>query len=229
MTLSSLSSLYSDLLRLFFPARCPVCDRDLAGNEWICTDCREAIRRIRSDPGLRLLEGRPVIAACAYEHPLTELIPIAKSAVRPILFPLLADEIVIALTAAGLARYPEVIVPVPLHPARYRERGFNQAEVIARRLGKVCDRPVAARALKRIRHTPPQKQSDRETRLQVLENAFAPGPDADMVAGQRVLLIDDVVTTGATLTASWRALEPLRPAGVIGAAVARTVSTKTRY
>jgi predicted amidophosphoribosyltransferase len=66
-------------------------------------------------------------------------------------------------------------------------------------------------------------------RLGALDGAFAPGPEGGLVKGRRVLLVDDVITTGATLSASWRALQRLQPAGVLGAAVALTVLAKTRY
>ncbi len=233
MRLPLVSRIVTDLLDVLFPARCPGCGETIPGGDeergLICEACIEAMRQVRLEPRARVVEGLPVIAACAYEPPLTALVPAAKSTLRPVLLEPLAGELMTVLSLAGLAEYAEILVPVPLHPARLRERGYNQAEVLARLLGQVLERPVAARALKRVANTPPQKQAGRRERLQAIEGAFAVGPEGERVRSLRVLLIDDVVTTGATLAAARRALAALKPVGVLAAAVAMTILSKTRY
>lgn len=91
----------------------------------------------------------------------------------------------------------EVIVPVPLHSARRRKRGFNQAELLARELGKRMRIPVDAKMVYRIRNTKPQKQLDGRERQENLKGAFT-------VSRRRrypknVLLVDDIYTTGSTV------------------------------
>jgi ComF family protein len=107
-------------------------------------------------------------------------------------------------------RVPEIVVPVPLHPARIVERGFNQAALlagpIACRLG-VAFRP---RALERVRDTPRQATLDRVRRATNLDGAFRVRDDA--VEGKHVLLVDDVRTTGATLHECERTLRARRAA-----------------
>ena len=91
----------------------------------------------------------------------------------------------------------QVIVPVPVHASRRRKRGYNQAELIAQRLGCLLDMKVDAKALIRTRKTAPQKNLDAAGRLENLKSAFAPGKTA---AGyDNVLLLDDIYTTGATM------------------------------
>lgn len=98
---------------------------------------------------------------------------------------------------------PDALVPVPIHPQRRRERGYNQAELLAAAVGERCGLPVRL-ALDRVRDTPPQVGLSREERRENVRSAFA--PRADAAPGRRPVLIDDVQTTGATLEEAARAL-----------------------
>ena len=90
----------------------------------------------------------------------------------------------------------DVLVPVPLHPRRHRERGYNQSTLLARVLARHSGRPLLPRALRRTRHTDQQALLPRPERRENVRGAFSPGPQE--VAGKDLLLIDDVMTTGAT-------------------------------
>ncbi len=92
-----------------------------------------------------------------------------------------------------------VLVPVPVHPARLRKRGYNQAEVFARRLGSLMGIPVRNDLLKRSRNTAAQKNLDVRERLLNLQNAFA--LTGKKLSGESVLLADDIYTTGSTMEA----------------------------
>ena len=113
---------------------------------------------------------------------------------------------------AGL---PDCLVPVPLHPRRLAWRGFNQSLELARVLGREFGRPVCAAALTRLRDTIPQSQLPGRARLTNLAGAFA--GNARLAAGRHVLLVDDVMTTGATVDTAVRAL---RAAGAVRVDVA---------
>jgi competence protein ComFC len=120
-----------------------------------------------------------------------------------------------------------VIVPVPLHPSRRRERGFNQSELLAeglvRELGKlpgVTLPPVARSSLRRQRATPPQTGLSVAARRENLRGAFAVERPED-VRGRAIVLVDDVMTTGATLSACARALKRAGAARVLGLTLAR--------
>lgn len=99
----------------------------------------------------------------------------------------------------------DLIVPVPLHPVKKRQREFNQAERLARRLSEATGIPLEPRALKRVLATRTQTLLSRAERAANVEGAFRAGPEAGL-EGSRVVLVDDVLTTGATTGACAKAL-----------------------
>ena len=92
---------------------------------------------------------------------------------------------------------PQVIIPVPLHAGRYRKRGYNQAALVAHRLGRLMNIPVDETLLVRTKNTLPQKALNDRERSKNIKNAFHTA--TDIVKYKRILLVDDIYTTGATL------------------------------
>jgi ComF family protein len=119
----------------------------------------------------------------------------------------------------------DLLAPTPLHPARERQRGFNQATLLARRLSRAAGIPCAEHLVRRQRDTRPQVGLNARERAQNVAGAFI--ADAGAVAGRRILLIDDVCTTGATLEACATALRAAGAADVWGLVVARARSHAT--
>lgn len=116
----------------------------------------------------------------------------------------------------------EVLVPVPLHPRRLRQRGYNQSSLLARELSKPTSLPLVEGSLVRLRDTPPQTRtkSAEERQSNVAEAFLCRGRDLE---GKSILLIDDVCTSGATLDACARALKAAGAASVWGLTVAREI------
>ena len=134
----------------------------------------------------------------------------------------IAAPYVACLLARYLERNPypvDAYCPVPLHPRRERSRGFNQSELIAGELGKITGTLVDTSALRRTRNTPPQVNMETpEDRQRNITDAFECLSD---VQGRRYILIDDVVTTGSTMSACADALKDAGAANVWGIAFAR--------
>jgi ComF family protein len=113
---------------------------------------------------------------------------------------------------------PGLVVPVPLFPRRLRERGFNPAAILARAVARECRAPLSTRALHRRRDTPSQTGLERRARQRNVAGAFR----CEGRVQEVVWLVDDVVTTGATLSACARALRPAGARRIVALCVART-------
>lgn len=216
---------WQGFLDLIYPPRCLVCERparpDLCETcaaqflpipEPICGMCG---RPCEGDGPCRFCAASPgggwhfetARAAAVYQGPLREAIhrfkygP-AESLGEP-LGAFLANRCVVdgLLTAAV-----DLAVPVPAQAAHLRERGFNQAALLAAPVAEMLGAPLRADALRRIRRTPPQVGLSAAARRGNLDNVFAAG-DADAIAGRSVLLVDDVLTTGTTVNQCAAALK----------------------
>ena len=189
----------STLLGVLAPPRCAACDAlepELSG---YCAECGTPEPLL--DVALHIA-GVPVFAGTRYAEPITSAIHRFKYENAPELSRTLA-----ALSARGIdllgIEAGDVWVPVPLHPLRLAERGYNQSALLARELSWLARGPVDARRLCRLRHTEQQAKRDRRARGENVAHAFAARTRAKR---QRVVLVDDVVTTGATLGACIAAL-----------------------
>ncbi|HEY5701438.1 MAG TPA: double zinc ribbon domain-containing protein [Gammaproteobacteria bacterium] len=201
------------------PRSCLICFGE-AGRFNVCPHCVSILPRIAracEGCGIPLASGR-LCAPCLdrprllnqvcipyrYEAPLSGLILQLKFHHRVEVASLLADLLLQQLPAPGPR--PTAIVPVPLHAARLRRRGFNQALEISRPLGRALGVPLAPRLATRCRNTTAQSSlGDPAARRSNLRGAFV--VDANNVAGiEHVVIVDDVVTTGATARELARAL-----------------------
>ena len=132
-------------------------------------------------------------AALAYAFPLDRLIPRLKYHGQLSIVPALASHL---SEAVATQSRPDWLIPMPLHPTRIRERGFNHATEIARVVARQLDLPLGATHCQRIRDTPPQMGLKHDARRRNVRGAFACHGEFQ---GQHVALIDDVMTTGTSL------------------------------
>jgi ComF family protein len=126
--------------------------------------------------------------------------------------------------AEFLAEDHLLIIPVPLHPFRLWRRKYNQAALLARALAKISGHPYLPRAMKRTKHRPPQASLARKARLQNMRGVFAVTEGYQQrIKGQTVLLVDDVMTTGATLNHCAATLKKAGAAKVFATTIAHSL------
>jgi len=166
------------------------------------------------------LNFRRAVSLGPYEKPLGEVVKALKfrgqrQYARP-----LAERLAAVLRRQDFTQHIDIIVPVPIHWRRRFRRGFNQSELITGHLGKLLNIPVDGRSLRRIRYTEPQTKLSAEERLKNLKGAFkVRRPEA--VEGKQILLLDDVMTTGGTMTECARELRRAGAKVIYAAVVAR--------
>lgn len=208
-------------------ARQPVCADCLARHAPAVPRCGGCGMRLAAGAGARcgecLRDPLPfahVHCAVDYGFPWDALIGGFKYGGRAELAGALADRLLAALPADAAA-WPDLVVPVPLARERLAARGYDQAWEIARRVARAIVRPADATAITRADGRTPQAGLARPARRRNLRGAFAV-PDPARVAGRRIALVDDVLTTGATAAEAAQALHDAGAAAVGVWAVART-------
>jgi ComF family protein len=218
--------------RRALPQSCALCAA-LSGDALLCDACTRALPWTTSvcpACALPTIEGticgaclaRPppfaaTVAAWLYAFPVDQLMQAFKYGGQLALAEPLADALVATVRRLGVLR-PDAIVALPLAPSRQRQRGFNQAHEIARRVAHSIGVPLV-RGLVRVRDAAPQAGLSLEERARNMKNAFVANA---AIAGRHIAIVDDVMTTGATLAAAARAARRAGAAGVDAWVVART-------
>jgi ComF family protein len=193
------------------PPSCAACDAMLARRSIFCVACARTIEPAHP--------GGPAFAAASFGGAVAVAIKRLKYAGRADVARPLAE--LLRTRASAIDATFDVVVPVPLHPKRLAERGFNQAALLAAPIARDRSVPFAPRALARARHTPQQASLARTARLANVKDAFVARDEA-MICDRRVLLVDDVATTGATLRACADALRAAGARAVNALVVARS-------
>lgn len=207
------------ILNAVYPRRCPICDGLLSPREpYLCRNC---VDRIHPILGARCKKcGKPVenevefcrgcsrtrhsfdrgFAPYGYHGELEASLMRFKYHERQEYAGFYAHAAFLYMGPQIRKRTPEVLVPVPLHPARQRQRGYNQAELFAKKMAEELNIPMDAHLVCRVKKTKRQKELSPAERRKNLEKAFALAKPGQMKY-RRVLLVDDIYTTGSTVDA----------------------------
>jgi ComF family protein len=231
ISLRSLRDVGTRIAQVLLAQDCLLCQA-ASGGQLICAACARELPSSASGCPRCALAGAPELecgaciadpphydasfAAFAYAHPVDALILALKYGGQLALAGLFARELHQRL---GQVRGVDLIVPLPLHPRRLAERGFNQAAEIAKVLSRLSGIDMDARLARRVRNTTPQTGLPWRERASNMRRAFVCDTD---LAGLNVAVVDDVMTTGATLNEFARALKRSGAARVENWVVART-------
>ena len=235
-TVRIVGDVYSGALDLIYPPHCVVC-RD-ARDGYLCPKCAEKITLIK--PPVCYKCGKPCEAfncdecyqreyafECArsagiFEGVLRDAIHAMKYRNYEAVVDPLAEILIRAFPDTGLARSVHVLVPIPIHYSRLLDRGFNQSEELARKLAARIGLPVESKVLRKSRKTAHQVDLPLDERALNIRGSFSVRR-AERIRGKRVLLIDDVFTTGATLDEAARVLLESGASEVRAYALARSL------
>lgn len=208
--------LKTKILDLLYPQglKCAVCKKEAIINGGACEACRAKLRAYDDVFIPAGLEG--FTAGFIYNEEIRSVIHRFKYDDEPYLAHFLADSICIPKEWRI-----DILVPVPLHPKRLKERGCNQSELLARELSRGIGIHVETELLHRIRETGSQTELSEAERRRNVENAFRADKGSD---GKTILLIDDVCTTGSTLSECAKTLKNAGACAVYGASAAAVVT-----
>jgi len=187
--------------------RCPVCALPTALGE-VCGGC------LKHPPAFDASR-----AVFQYGYPLDALLQHYKYGQGLYLAGFLAEQLAAEITL-GIDTRPDLIIPMPLHPKRLQERGYNQAGEIAKRLARRLALPLALTACTRAKDAPPQASLPLKARRKNIRGAFVCNVD---LSGKRIALVDDVMTTGASLNELAKTVRKAGAVEVQAWVVARTL------
>lgn len=230
-----LSALKTSLFSLFYPPVCAACGRYLEDEKKVlCEACMDGLPRTEQaatrENGTEMClwgEARSRAAAkkvmhleraAAFlffekDHPIQRMIHAMKYADRPEIGETLGRQAAIEMQYTDFFDEIDIIVPMPLHKRRLRERGYNQSEYIARGISEVTGIPVDTTHVTRERNTPKQALQRGEERKANVENAFEVN-HPEQLYHKHILVVDDLITTGETMKACIKAMRSIRGAKI---------------
>lgn len=227
--------MFSFILDFLFPKRCVSCGKI---GEYICGDCLGKIQFVQNQ--ICPVCQRPSITGATHYRCSTKLsldgqisaanyLGPVRAAIHKLkyrwVFDIANDLVALINSKINLKKFfPDkkfLLLPIPLHPKRQADRGFNQSEKLAKVLGKILDFKLADKVLTRTKHTKPQTNLPAVERRKNVAGVFKV-TDTKKVKGKNFILVDDLVTTGSTLKSAGVALKRAGAASVWGLTFART-------
>lgn len=220
---------------LFLPYQCILCQAKSERSQDLCEPCNQDLPRILiacKRCGIPCQDGlecgacfqekyyfNQVLALFHYQTPIKELLLELKF-LRAIIHARILGELFAEFLIKHHAPRPDVIIPIPLHKKRLQERGFNQALELARPIGQILNIPIDIKSCKRISATRPQATLPKELRKSNIKNAFV--VNSARISGLRVAVLDDVMTTGHTISEFCKTLQDSNVASIDVWCIARS-------
>ena len=213
------------LCSLFFPRRCPLCGRYVGehfSDGALCNECLRTLPRteqavVRHNGTEDALAGVGHLdKAAAYlffekQHPIQQMVHKMKYSAQPLVGYQLGKQAAREFICTDFFDGIDIIMPIPLHRKRFRNRGYNQSEYIARGLSEITGIPIDTIHLQRIKDTPQQALQKGQDRKNNVADAFEVN-HPEQLYRKHILLVDDLITTGETVKACIQSMRPVRGA-----------------
>jgi len=213
-------SIFKTFLDLVLPPVCYVCGRSCSSKYGLCEDCLDKVNREKRFRDNKCAED--AWSCCYYKNTVKDCIHLFKYKGYTGLVDIFRDIMTDFIEKNKIQEQVDLIVPIPMYPAKKRERTYNHAEILASSVSKTFDIPVDVKNLKKIKWTTSQSELDRSKRLENVRGSFL-AVDRKALFGRRVLLIDDVYTTGATINECVKVLSAAKAERVTSLTLARGV------
>jgi Predicted amidophosphoribosyltransferases len=223
----------NSLLDFIYPPVCISCNTPLPdGSQKICQKCWSAIPPLTKNHSLYQETRTKLLAEGCIDDLISCYVFEREGPFQHITHALKYQEyksfgVELGKQIGGLVRdwnvETDIIVPVPLHRIKHRERGYNQSEFIAQGIASIIDKPIMVDAIRRVRHTQTQTKLNLEERYKNMKDAFDTLPGASKkLYGKTCLLVDDIITTGATTNSCAREILEAGAKSIIAASAALT-------
>jgi ComF family protein len=228
-------AIIESIINIIYPPVCVGCNKpnhNSESNIYICNDCYWGIKRhvppfcLKCGRGLSQIENiQSGICStclnrqyyfdegwsiCSYEGTIKELIHRFKYSQKVQYKTIFKELLVEFFKAFNILRDVDLIIPIPLHPARLREREYNQSQILASIVSEIINKPVCCDILIRRKNTKPQIDLNEKKRVKNISGCFAV-KNPDRVLSKSILFIDDVFTTGITLSEAAKTIKEFRP------------------
>ncbi len=211
-------SLLDVLLDILFPRRCIFCGELMEESGFACKHCEQTLPFLdnaRCDEVMEPLDG--LYCALFYDHAVPQGIANFKFHGKSRLAAYFADLMLKQMERQLNKEHFDLVVAVPMQPSKLRKRGYNQARLLAERLGKQLDIPCSS-CLKKIRSSQTQHELSGRERRHAQKGSYG----CESLHGEKILLVDDICTTGSTLKECARTLKAAGASCVVAAAICRT-------
>jgi len=226
--ISNLNSVGNAIISLLFPNQCLVCKGgEFNSSDPICSECIIKMHPLPIENRVHELAVNDsvdmALAGWNFGDELRTAIHSLKYEERARIGTFLGKILGERLLSETIIQNLDYLIPVPLHPIKFRERGFNQAEWIANGLGKTIQIPVRTQLMKRVKHTISQTTLNREERLNNMKKAFKINED---VSDRNIGIVDDVLTTGSTISSMASLLKDAGAKKIVALTVATPLEIK---
>lgn len=219
MNRQKLHNIYRYCIDWLYPNICPVCEKLIDYNADFCDDCKSRISLYSDTYDIKYTDG--FAAYCVYDHNIDNALLKFKKDDCGNSYYAFAVGIAEAIKERGIADKIEMIVPIPITGKKMKERGYNQTELIAKELRFLIDKPYK-NVLCKIKDTKDQKSLVGQERADNVSGVFGIAEKAPDIKGMSLLVIDDICTTGSTLSEAAKVLKENGAYAVYAASYAKT-------